>query len=44
MEEAGEIIQIRNLEHPISYPKCGGQISVVVFIQPPRREVIEKIL
>ena len=29
---------------PMSCSKCGGQISVVSFIQPPRRKVIEKIL
>ena len=25
-------------------PKCGGQMKVVAFIEPPQREVIEKIL
>jgi len=25
-------------------PQCGGQMKVVAFIDPPQREVIEKIL
>ncbi len=25
-------------------PQCGGQMKVVAFIEPPQREVIEKIL
>jgi hypothetical protein len=29
---------------PLACPKCGGRMKVVAFIQPPQREVIEKIL
>ena len=29
---------------PMVCPKCGGQMKVVAFIEPPQREVIEKIL
>jgi len=29
---------------PLSCPQCGGQMNVVAFIDPPQREVIEKIL
>ena len=29
---------------PMVCPKCGGQMKVVAFIDPPQREVIEKIL
>ena len=29
---------------PLSCPKCGSQMAVVVFIEPPQDEVVEKIL
>jgi hypothetical protein len=29
---------------PLCCPECGGQMKVVSFIEPPQREVIEKIL
>ena len=29
---------------PLACPQCGGQMVVVAFIEPPQREVIEKIL
>ena len=29
---------------PLACPRCGGQMKVVAFIEPPQREVIEKIL
>jgi hypothetical protein len=29
---------------PMVCPKCGGQMTVVAFIEPPQRDVIEKIL
>jgi hypothetical protein len=29
---------------PLACPKCGGQMKVVAFIEPPQRDVIEKIL
>ena len=29
---------------PLSCPACGGQMAVVGFIEPPQRDVIEKIL
>lgn len=29
---------------PLACPECGGQMTVVAFIEPPQREVIEKIL
>jgi hypothetical protein len=29
---------------PLACPKCGGQMAVVAFIEPPQGSVIEKIL
>jgi hypothetical protein len=29
---------------PLACPRCGGQMKVVAFIDPPRGAVIEKIL
>jgi hypothetical protein len=29
---------------PLSCPKCGGQMNVVAFIEPPQSDVIEEIL
>ena len=29
---------------PLACPKCGGQMKVIAFIEPPQAEVIEKIL
>ena len=29
---------------PLACPQCGGQMKVVAFIEPPKGEVIEKIL
>ena len=29
---------------PLTCPQCGGQMIVVAFIEPPQREVIERIL
>ena len=29
---------------PLACPRCGGQMKVIAFIQPPQRDVIEKIL
>ena len=29
---------------PLECPKCGGTMKVIAFIEPPQREVIEKIL
>ncbi len=29
---------------PLCCPQCGGQMKVVAFLEPPQREVIEKIL
>ena len=29
---------------PLACPKCGGQMKVVAFIEPPQSDVIEKIL
>jgi hypothetical protein len=29
---------------PLACPKCGGQMKVIAFIEPPQGEVIEKIL
>jgi hypothetical protein len=29
---------------PLACPQCGGQMTVVAFIEPPQREVIERIL
>ena len=29
---------------PMVCPQCGGQMKVVAFIEPPQRDVIEKIL
>jgi hypothetical protein len=29
---------------PLSCPRCGGQMKVVAFIEPPQRGVIERIL
>jgi len=29
---------------PLACPKCGGQMKVVAFIEPPQGAVIEKIL
>ncbi len=29
---------------PMVCPQCGGQMAVVAFIEPPQREVIDKIL
>ena len=30
--------------NPLACPQCGGEMIVVAFIEPPQREVIEKIL
>ncbi|HMP80580.1 MAG TPA: hypothetical protein PKD54_14090, partial [Pirellulaceae bacterium] len=30
--------------NPLACPQCGGQMVVVAFIEPPQREVIERIL
>ena len=29
---------------PLACPKCGGTTKVIAFIEPPQREVIERIL
>ena len=29
---------------PLSCPRCGSEMAVVAFIDPPQGEVIEKIL
>ena len=29
---------------PLACPKCGGQMKVIAFIEPPQGAVIEKIL
>ena len=29
---------------PLSCPECGAPMAVVAFIEPPQRDVIEKIL
>ena len=29
---------------PLACPRCGGQMKVIAFIEPPHRDVIEKIL
>jgi len=29
---------------PMVCPKCGSEMTVVAFIEPPQREVIDKIL
>ena len=29
---------------PMVCPECGSQMAVVAFIEPPQRDVIEKIL
>ena len=29
---------------PMVCPKCGGAMAVIGFIEPPQREVIDKIL
>lgn len=29
---------------PLACPQCGGQMTVVAFIEPPQADVIEKIL
>ena len=29
---------------PLACPKCGGQMKVIAFIEPPQGDVIEKIL
>ena len=29
---------------PLSCPKCGGQMKVVAFLEPPQSDVIEEIL
>jgi len=29
---------------PLTYPRCGGQMKVIAFIEPPQGDVIEKIL
>jgi len=29
---------------PLTYPRCGGQMKVIGFIEPPQDDVIEKIL
>jgi hypothetical protein len=29
---------------PLACPQCGGEMKVVSFLDPPQREVIEKIL
>lgn len=29
---------------PLACPKCGSQMKVVAFIEPPQADVIEKIL
>ena len=29
---------------PLACPRCGGQMQVIAFIDPPQGEVIEKIL
>ena len=29
---------------PLACPRCGGQMKVIAFIEPPQGEVIEKIL
>ena len=29
---------------PLCCPQCGGEMKVVAFLEPPQREVIEKIL
>ena len=29
---------------PLCCPQCGGQMKIVTFLEPPQREVIEKIL
>ena len=30
--------------NPMACPKCGSEMAVVSFIEPPQREVIDKIL
>ena len=30
--------------NPLACPQCGGEMIVVAFIEPPQREVIERIL
>jgi hypothetical protein len=29
---------------PLSCPKCGGEMKVVAFIEPPQADLIEKIM
>jgi len=29
---------------PLACPRCGGRMNVIAFIEPPQRDVIEKIL
>ena len=29
---------------PLACARCGGQMKVIAFIEPPQRDVIEKIL
>jgi hypothetical protein len=29
---------------PLACPECGGQMKVIAFIEPPQRDVIERIL
>ena len=29
---------------PLACPKCGGEMKVIAFIEPPQGEVIEKIM